>query len=277
MKNLYVSDLDGTLLNSKGQLTDFSAIQLKKMINDGVMFSIATARTAATVTDIFKDVGLNTPIALMNGVMVYDTKSSATLINHSIDKSTAGDILNVYSKHNKHPMLYFDKGSLLEIVYTEIDNKHQYEYITDRNSRKLKKFIKADKYNLNRDEELLYIVSFDNPEELDPIYKEISKFKDVISCFYADNYTDCNFLETMNGSISKGTAAAEIKKLTGADKIIAFGDNLNDIPMFNIADEAYAVSNAHPDLKKLATGVLDSNDDDSVVKFILKHSENNRG
>ena len=79
----------------------------------------------------------------------------------------------------------------------------------------------------------------------------------------------------MNGSISKGTAATEIKKLTGADKIIAFGDNLNDIPLFLVADECYAVSNAHEELKKLATAVIGSNDEDAGAEFIKKHSQQN--
>ena len=90
--------------------------------------------------------------------------------------------------------------------------------------------------------------------------------------YFARVCDDCNFLETMNSSISKGTAATEIKRLTGADRIIAFGDNLNDIPLFEAADEAYAVSNAHENLKKIATGIIDTNDSDAVVKFISEHS-----
>ncbi len=273
MKNLYITDLDGTLLNSKAELTKTSADAIKEVIKSGAMFSVATARTKATVLDIFKSVDLNMPIALMNGVSVYDTAKCTTAVNHSIDKSVAAEILKIYSSHNKHPMLYFSKDDYLEIIYTEIDNVYQQEYITDRNSRKLKKFKKAEEYSLDNNEELLYIVSFDAPSQLQPIYDEIRELDGVVSCFYADNYTDCNFLETMNGSISKGTAALEIKKLAEADRIIAFGDNLNDIPLFLVADEAYAVSNAHEELKKIATGVIGSNDEDAVAEFIKIHAQ----
>lgn len=272
MKNLYLTDLDGTLLNSKAELSPISAAILKELIKNGVMFSVATARTKATVLDMFRNVGLNMPIALMNGVSVHDAAKGCDVINHSIDKDVAFKILDIYKKYNKHPMLYFSKEDYLEIVYTEIDNIHQQEYITDRNSRNLKKFKRVEKYNLNSENELLYIVSFDKPAELQPIYDEIKELKHVVSCFYADNYTDCNFLETMNGSISKGTAAAEIKRLTGADRIIAFGDNLNDVPLFMMADEAYAVSNAHEELKKIATAVIESNDSDAVARFIKEHA-----
>lgn len=273
MKTLYITDLDGTLLNSNAELTQNSADIISSLIKKGVMFSVATARTKATVLDMFRDVGLNMPIALMNGVSVYDTARGITAINHSINKKVAAEILKIYSKHGKHPMLYFSKDDYLEIVYTEVDNIHQQEYITDRNNRKLKKFKQVKEYSLDSEEELLYIVSFDKPFELRPIYEEIKELHEVVSCFYSDNYTDCNFLETMNGSISKGTAAEEIKRLTGADRIIAFGDNLNDIPLFKVADEAYAVSEAHNELKKIATGIIGSNDNDAVAEFISKHSQ----
>lgn len=271
MKTLYITDLDGTFLNSQASISKKSADIIKELIKNGLLFTVATARTAATVTDMFKDIGLNLPIALMNGVSIYDPVKCKTLISHEIDKVTAKKIIKIYDKHNKHPMLYFSKDDYLEIVYTDVDNIHQQEYINDRNSKKLKKFKKVESFELENDEKLIYIVSFDKPEELVGIYKEISDLLPVKSCFYSDNYTDCNFLETMNGSVSKGTAASEIKKLTGADRIVAFGDNLNDIPLFEIADECYAVSNAHEQLKKIATDVLCSNDEDAVAEFILKH------
>ena len=81
MKNLYITDLDGTLLNSKAELSQRSSDIISDLINDGVMFSVATARTKATVLDMFKDVGLNMPVALMNGVSVFDTEKNCTAIN----------------------------------------------------------------------------------------------------------------------------------------------------------------------------------------------------
>lgn len=273
MKTLYITDLDGTFLNSDAEITPRSAKIIRKLVDKGVLFSVATARTAATVTDMFVNIGLNAPVALMNGVTVYDCVNNKSIISHEIDKNTAKKIIAIYEKYNKHPMLYFSKDDYLEIVYTDVDNVHQQEYINDRDTKKLKKFRKVNVYELDNDDKLLYIVSFDKPDELSTIYREIEQLTDVKSCFYSDNYTDCNFLETMNGTISKGTAAKEIKKITGADRIIAFGDNLNDIPLFQAADECYAVSNAHDDLKRIATGVIASNNEDAVAEFILKHSD----
>ena len=61
------------------------------------------------------------------------------------------------------------------------------------------------------------------------------------------------------------------KEEYGFDKLVVFGDSANDITMFRIADEAYAVSNAVDELKALATGIIGSNEEDAVAKFLIDH------
>ena len=88
--------------------------------------------------------------------------------------------------------------------------------------------------------------------------------------FYRDNYSDMYFLEIISGTVNKASGALQVKEIVGADKIIAFGDNLNDIPLFEIADESYAVSNAEDALKAIATGIIGSNNEDAVAEFIFE-------
>jgi Predicted hydrolases of the HAD superfamily len=57
----------------------------------------------------------------------------------------------------------------------------------------------------------------------------------------------------------------------GCSKIISFGDSINDIPMFEISDECYAVENAVDEIKAVATGIIDSNEDDGVAKWLLEN------
>jgi len=54
------------------------------------------------------------------------------------------------------------------------------------------------------------------------------------------------------------------------DRIISFGDGMNDIPLFEISDECYAVANAVPELKERATGIIGSNENDGVAKWLLE-------
>ena len=56
----------------------------------------------------------------------------------------------------------------------------------------------------------------------------------------------------------------------GFEKLVVFGDSLNDVSMFRIADEAYAVANAMEELKQIATGVIGSNEEDAVANMLKK-------
>ena len=65
---LYVSDLDGTLLNEKSRISALTARTLNRLIDNGICFTIATARTPATVVKLMNEVRLNLPVVLMTGV-----------------------------------------------------------------------------------------------------------------------------------------------------------------------------------------------------------------
>ncbi|MBR4223559.1 MAG: HAD hydrolase family protein, partial [Oscillospiraceae bacterium] len=66
----------------------------------------------------------------------------------------------------------------------------------------------------------------------------------------------------------KANAARRLKAILGCDRVVAFGDGRNDIDLFEMADEGYAVSNAHEDLKAAADGIIGSNDEDSVALWL---------
>lgn len=76
------------------------------------------------------------------------------------------------------------------------------------------------------------------------------KYKDKFHCVYQkDIYTDEQWLEIMPFAASKANAIKQLQKLLECDRVVAFGDGRNDIDMFELADESYAVQNADEQLK----------------------------
>ena len=71
-KTLYISDLDGTLLNPNAELPAYTKDALNRMIADGLCFSVATARTAASAFKILDGIQWKVPLVLLNGVLIYD-------------------------------------------------------------------------------------------------------------------------------------------------------------------------------------------------------------
>jgi hydroxymethylpyrimidine pyrophosphatase-like HAD family hydrolase len=82
-----------------------------------------------------------------------------------------------------------------------------------------------------------------------------------------------DWLEFHNSEGTKAEAIRRVMAQVGAERLVVFGDNHNDLPMFEIADEAYAVRNALPAVKDAATSVLDSNDDDAVARWIASDQQ----
>lgn len=72
---------------------------------------------------------------------------------------------------------------------------------------------------------------------------------------------------------SKSNAIKQLQTLVNCERLVVFGDGKNDIDMFQLADESYAVKNADDELKKYATAIIPSNDDDGVAKW-LEHNYN---
>ncbi len=81
-------------------------------------------------------------------------------------------------------------------------------------------------------------------------------------------YSSDYWLEICPITATKAKAIEKLKEQYGCDKVVVFGDSLNDLAMFEIADEAYAVENAMTALKEIATRVIGSNNEDGVAKFL---------
>lgn len=278
MKTLFLSDLDGTFLNSKGEISKTSAKIISDLADKGVLFTVATARTHATVMHMFRDIPLTCPLVLMNGVTLYNPTEKKIISCNAIPTDLGNRIIKELRERNIDPMLYFQNGDSLDIYYSKISNDYQKKYVEQRIDCSGKRFIKTDSPVKIEDKKLIYIVCLDYYENLKDAYEAVEALGDAHCMFYRDNYSDLYFLEIISREVSKGTSALQVKELIGADRMVAFGDNLNDIPLFEAADDSYAVSNAEEKLKNIATGVIGSNDEDAVARFILDryNKENNQ-
>ena len=274
MKELYITDLDGTLLTSDAELSDLSSEIINSLIESGVQFSIATARTHATVSEMLSKVKLNVPLVMMNGVIIYDPTAEKVISSAAIDRDSAVKVVDIFKRHRKAPMLYYPDGNYINIYYSDLNNRFQQDYIHERTETGIKQFHYSPEPEVM--DNLVYIVTLDPKEELQEIYEEICKLEGVNCMFYSDNYTGCYFLEVMSAKVNKGTGAKFVKDYLGAEKMIAFGDNLNDIPLFLASDEAYAVGNAHVKLKEISSGVIGDNNSDAVPLFIEQREKSKR-
>ncbi|NRY63465.1 Cof-type HAD-IIB family hydrolase [Clostridium beijerinckii] len=269
---LYVTDLDGTLLNSNGEVSQTSLKILKKQIEKGTLFSIATARNLQAAKRLISEIPINIPIILNNGIGFYDLNKEEYLKINEFPTSQLNHLIKIFNRYKSYGFMYALKDGDIHFIYNNLDDPYDLEYFTERHLLYKGRCHQYDDFAQvpNDGYTILYFVlygSFDRIKNVEncildnPILKCVPN-KNV----YKDNY----FLDIFSSKASKAIAIKELKELIGADEVIAFGDNFNDIEMLQSADRSYVPENGVPEAKAVATSVILSFDDDGVAKFIEK-------
>ena len=124
---LYLSDLDGTLLNNDTALSDYTKKTLIKLISEGLCFSVATARTAATVSDFFEGIPISAGV-LMNGTVIFDFKKEEYLVIHKIPQNTLSKIIDILKKYPVSPFLYSVKGKFLNVYHKKLKKDYELSF-----------------------------------------------------------------------------------------------------------------------------------------------------
>ncbi|ERK31928.1 Cof-type HAD-IIB family hydrolase [Clostridium intestinale] len=269
---LFISDLDGTLLNSNKEISVYSKKVLNNLINEGINFTVATARTPATVIDILKDLSIKLPVILMNGVIIYDINEKRYINIESVERSLVQDILKVFEKNNKSPLVYGINDDELYVYYKEFVYEVEKDFYKERCHSPYKTFLKVDEYiESTKASKIINFIAYDKLEVIKNIYDELSKLEGITVDYYEEIYRKgWYYLDAYSSKASKANGIKFLSRYVQTDKVICFGDNLNDIPMFKVSDESYAVNNANDVLKDMATAVIEGNNDDAVAKFIEK-------
>ena len=267
MKTLYVSDLDGTLLRSDESTSDYTNGVINTMTAQGMLFSYATARSWITARKVARGIEAKIPLIVYNGAFIVDNASGKILQANYFDQSLVGELLDELFAKQIYP-----------IVYAYIDGEEKFSYVPELSTSGMKKFTDSRKGDVRENKvtsseelrkgDIFYITCIDDPTKLSPIYE---RYQERFHCVYQiDIYTGDQWLEIMPKEASKANAIQQLKAMLQCERVVAFGDGKNDIDMFAVADEGYAVSNAHESLKEIATGIIGSNNEDGVAKWLEK-------
>lgn len=267
MPTLYLSDLDGTLLRSDQRTSAFTNRVINQLVAEGMLFSYATARSFNTAQKVAKGLDAQIPLIVYNGAFIVDNRTHELLLTNMFIQESADAILQDLLQAGAAPIVYcLDDKERFVYNVTRI-NKETREYVDSRRGDSRDTPVNADCY-LKRNN-TFYFTCIDTPDKLYPLYE---KYRNQFSCVYSkDIYSGAQWLEIMPKAATKANAARQLACLLGCDKIVAFGDALNDIPLFDAADECYAVANADDRLKQRATGVIKSNDEDAVACWLLEN------
>ncbi len=259
MQRLYITDLDGTLLNKKGRLTKENKEALNHLIGNGVNITIATARSFKDTKKILRGVHLKLPIIVFNGSYIFDFKNERYYEKYPI------------IEERKEIFQYMKEiGAIVHIEEENGNNLYHYganRIGIKRYSDNIEVLPKC-KYDL-MDKCIMSFTTIGTEKEIKKIKEELSQFKTITIDMWEELYDKPYYWLSVHSKIStKANAAKEIMKMLEVKELFVFGDNNNDLDLFKIAKRSFAVKNAVDSLKENATDIILSNDTNSVVNTI---------
>lgn len=280
MRTLFVSDLDGTLLGKDSRLTSRSIELLNEAISRGTLFSIATARTPATVSRLMAEVDCRVPLIVMTGAAIWDRCSGRYKHASFHRESTSRRLLQLYREHGLSTFVYtLGEDNIIHIYHIGEMSYLEKKFVEERADSPYKKFHIPPSGESEIPESCLRRVllyyTMRPTAEVTPVYESIKDSNDLRAVFYHDIFGDeIAIMEVFGPEASKANAVRLIAEAERADRIVAYGDNINDLPILEIADDAVAVENAVEDVKKAAHRVIGPNTSDSVALDIIKKIRN---
>ena len=270
---LYISDMDGTLLQPTGTVSANTMQILSDLIEQGLHFTVATARTPLSALPLLCDIPIHDPMILMNGALFYDPQTKQFSNPVPLEKESLEILAKAEQASGMEGMLFSVENGRFSISLGRVKDCMWNGYF-DLGKVALVEAIEQNIQSASAagllDNAVVYGLYMDNePTKLDILY-ELLKGSGLTVDYYKDKYTENRWcIEICNKAATKGNALATLKQ-QGYTHLIGFGDSWNDLPLFESCNEAYAVSNASLELKQIATAVIMSNAEDGVAKHIAQ-------
>ncbi len=280
MRTLYVTDLDGTLLDNRSLASDSSQLMLNRAVERGAMFTVATARTPATVDTLMRGIDMRLPGVVITGCAYYDFRHRRLLDPRVMKESAADRLVGEWRESGLSAFVYtINAEGILEVYHIGPLSDLERTFISERDKTPVKRFYVPESGESVLPSRLDNVMLFFGLQPTEPAHELYEKLKaemsgaEIAPQFYHDIYGDAiGELEIFPAGVSKASALEKLASDLAADRLVVFGDNVNDIPMMRLADEAIAVANAKEDVKAVATAVIGPNTDDAVARFILNET-----
>lgn len=272
-KTLYVTDLDGTLMHNDKTLSDFTINALNKLIDQGMLITYATARTFQSAWEITKDIHFTIPVITRNGTVLANQILKREIEISRFSEREVSKLKNLLTgtiEHIGFVTAYFD-GKMIK-TYRDVEIRPGFQkYIDEHANDKRMRAIRAEENLFDGD--VIYVTLIAEKNELQPIYEKIKSVADWECVFQKDTNGEEYWLEICPQNATKAKAVLKCKEKLGCDRVVVFGDSINDLSMFAIANEACAVDNGLEEVKEAATVIIPSNESDGVATYLMKQME----
>ncbi len=267
---LYVSDLDGTLLGKDERLSEFTLWALNHLIERGMHFTFATARSNHSAVRVTQGLTRNLPVIVYNGAFILEGPDGKPLFRAGFTPEQAAWVEKQAEALSLWPVVYAFVEGVERLSWVRgKETPGQAYYLQNREWDKRLRGVSSQEALYQG--EAFYFTFIGEREALLPLYQQAAAQPWLTATFQQELYREEYWLELMPKEATKANAARKLKELLGCDRMVAFGDAINDLPLFEAADVKCAVANAVPKLQGAATEIIGSNEEDGVAKWLLRN------
>ena len=288
MYKLVAIDLDGTMLNSYGMVTENTKQAIKNTINKGTEVIIASGRPIDSIKTIAKEIGSENYFIAGNGALIYDIKKDEIIYEKFMNKQKVLEIIkiceensiayNIYTEKTiiakglKYNVLYYYKENLKkeESKKTNITIVEDvYEYIKNSENEKFLKITVCDETKSVFNSIIRKLRTVEDIDVLDVLHMSRKMIKQGTEDVQIEYY----YTEISLKDVDKWNAIEYLanKMNISKDEIIAIGDNINDKEMIENAKVGIAMGQSTPVITEIADFVTTNNNEDGVAKALEKY------
>lgn len=288
MYKLVAIDLDGTMLNSYGMVTERTKKAINESMNKGVEVIIASGRPIDSIKTIAKEINSKNYFIAGNGALIYDIKNDEVIYDKYLKKQKILEIIkiceensisyNVYTDKTilatalKYNVLYYHKENLKkqEAKKTNISIvKDMYEYVKNMEEEKFLKMTICDENKSIFNSIIRKLREIDDIEVLDVLHMSRKIIRQGTEEIPIEYY----YTEISSKDVDKWNAIEFLMEKLQIEKeeVIAIGDNINDKKMIKESGLGVAMSGSTPIITEIANEITDTNNNDGVAKILEKY------
>ncbi len=286
MYKLVAIDLDGTMLNKYGVITENTKNVIKKVQEKGVEVIIASGRPINSVKNFSKEINSQKYFISGNGAITYDIKNDKILYENILNKNKVLQVIKICEENSIYYNVYTENG----IIAKNLNYNTLYYYKENLNK------LEENKTHINivesiydyiekRDEKILKIMICDGSKPIfNSIMKKIREITDIeildvshmsrkiIKQGTEEIALEYFYTEISAKDVDKWNALEKLIELMNITKeeVVTIGDNANDIKMLKNAGLGVAMGESAPYVKECANEVTTSNDNDGVAVILEK-------
>lgn len=287
MYKLVAVDLDGTMLNSYGMVTEHTKKVIKETIQKGTEVVIASGRPVDSIKAIAEEIGSKKYLIAGNGALIYDIQKEQIIYDKFLPKQKVLEIIkiceensiayNIYTEQTvlatalKYNVLYYQKENLKkeESKQTKISIiKDMYDYVKNQKDDKFLKVTICDDIQTVFQSILRKLRKIEGIEVMDASHmsrKTIQQGTEEITVEYY-------YAEISMQKVDKWYAIEYLMQIMNLqkDEVIAIGDNINDKKMIKEAGLGIIMAESTPEVSQIADYITTSNNEDGVAHALEK-------